>query len=192
MSDDDRLKWNKRYLTSAHSGKGPAQVLIDNLHLLPCHGKALDLACGTGTNSIELARCGLEVYAWDISDVALNNLGQNATAAKIQIISEQRDICARPPEPDRFDVILVSHFLDRKIIPHIIDALRTDGLLYYQTWTRDKQDDAGPANQDYLLARNELLTLFKQLAIVAYREDGRVGDPARGHRNEAMLVAQKY
>lgn len=191
MSDDDRLKWNKRYLTSAHSDKTPAQVLIDNLHLLPCHGKALDLACGTGTNSVELARCGLEVYAWDISDVALNKLGQNAAAAKIQIITEQRDICARPPEPDRFDVILVSHFLDRKIIPNIVDSLRTGGLLYYQTWTHDKQNEIGPANPDYLLARNELLTLFSQLAIVVYREDGCVGDPGHGHRNEAMLVAQK-
>jgi tellurite methyltransferase len=41
------------------------------------------------------------------------------------------------------------------------------------------------------LAENELLRLFSELRVLAYREEGRVGNMAEGFRNEAMIVAQK-
>src|SRR5882724_1266274 len=47
------------------------QVLVENVHLLPTHGRALDVACGLGAGSIFLARHGLKVVAWDISPVAI-------------------------------------------------------------------------------------------------------------------------
>jgi hypothetical protein len=43
------------------------------------------------------------------------------------------------------------------------------------------------ANPDYVLAPNELLTLCKGLRILAYGEEGEIGD--KGFRNEAMIVA---
>jgi tellurite methyltransferase len=39
-----------------------------------------------------------------------------------------------------FDVIVVSRFLDRTLSDAIIDALKPDGLLFYQTFTRDKDN----------------------------------------------------
>jgi len=191
MSDQDRDKWNRIYQASDRDSHGAAVVLTENLHLLPRHGKALDLACGTGANAIELAKCGLDVHAWDISDVALDRLGRQADKSGLHISLLRRDVSLHPPEPASFDVIVVARFLDRGIVPHLIEAIRPDGLLYYQTYTRDKPAHIGPSNPDYLLARNELLALFSRLAIVFYREDGRSGDLERGHRNEAMFVAQK-
>ena len=118
-------------------------------------------------------------------------LGAAAAGLRLHLELELRDVVLHPPSPASFDVIVVTRFLDRGLVPAITAALRPDGLVYYQTFTRDKLDGAGPSNPDYLLGRNELLKLFATLTILYYREDGRVGDIGRGNRNEAMLVAQK-
>lgn len=191
MSSHDRDKWNRKYQYTEQDTGSPAIVLSENRYLLPARGKALDLACGLGANAVELAKSGLEVHAWDISEIALEKLEHKALQEGVQIHTEQRDISLHPPEPEMFDIIVVTYFLDRKIIPHIITALRPIGLVYYQTFTRDKPGSVGPKNPDYLLERNELLVLFHKLSIVLYREEGRIGDTEQGHRNEAMLIAQK-
>ncbi len=38
--------------------------------------------------------------------------------------------------PESFDVIVVSHLLDRTLAPALVAALRPGGLLYYQTSVR--------------------------------------------------------
>jgi SAM-dependent methyltransferase len=191
MADNDRQKWNAVFDSGKFEASQPARVLEENLHLLPPAGVALDLACGLGANAMLLARQGLETHAWDISDTAIGKLNDLAGRSGLTIYSEQRDVIDKPPTPDIFDLIIVSRFLDRRIVPHIIDALKNKGLLFYQTFTRNKPEDSGPSNPDYLLERNELLRLFDALAILYYREDDQVGRLKEGFRNEAMLVAQK-
>jgi len=70
-------------------------------------------------------------------------------------------------------------------------ALTTGGLLFYQTFTRDKLDRQGPGNPDFLLASNELLRLFAPLTLIFYQEYARIGDLQRGDRNEARFIGQK-
>ena len=72
-----------------------------------------------------------------------------------------------------------------------LGCLKIDGLLFYQTYVREKLATAGPKNPDFLLARNELLKLFKPLKLVAYRENSLLGNLQRGERNEALFVGQK-
>jgi SAM-dependent methyltransferase len=191
MGEDDREKWNARYAAGEHGVGAPAAVLVDNMHLLPAQGSALDLACGLGANAIKLAETGLDVSAWDSSDVALDQLRREAGERGLRISLQQRDVIARPPEPESFDVIIVAHFLARNLIPQIVLALRKNGIVLYQTYTRDKPDGIGPRNSDYLLKSNELLQLFRGLTVLYYREDGRAGNPSRGARGLAMIAAQK-
>lgn len=186
-----RAKWDEIWLAADDVVPGPARVLIENSHLLPQNGTALDLACGLGGNALFLARCGLTTWAWDISPVALERLHAQATRFHLVVAAEVRDAASDPPPPVSFDVILVSRFLHRPLCPALIDALKPGGLLFYQTFTRDKLSSAGPNNPDYLLGANELLRLFHALQPVVYREEGRLGDLARGFRDEAMLVARK-
>ena len=184
-------KWNQRYRDNeGHAPLQAAQVLRDYRHLLPAQGKALDLACGLGANALLLAQQGLQVSAWDVSDVALQQLQQAAVTQQLSIDTELRDVVAAPPQAGQFDVIVVSHFLERSLFPSLKAALNPQGLLFYQTFIRDKCHEDGPGNPDYLLARNELLSLCVGLRVLAYREEGRVGDCARGFRNEALIVAQ--
>lgn len=191
MHEHDRDKWNARYrATGAGAPPSAARVLAENTHLLPAHGKALDLACGLGGNALLLARHGLHTTAWDLSEEALSQAAGFAERAGHALTLVQRDVVARPPRPASFDVIVVSRFLERAVVPALIAALRPDGLLFYQTFTREAVTAKGPRRPAYRLAPNELLRLFAELHVLVYREEGRVGDTTQGWRDEALLVAQ--
>ena len=186
----DKEQWNERYRAATGEPQA-AQVLSENLHLLPDTGHALDLACGLGANALLLAQQGLEVDAWDIADVAVAALQDAAFKRQLRIQTEVRDIEAQPPEPETFAVIVVSHFLARDIIPALIQALKPGGLIFYQTFTRQRVSDRGPQRAQYRLAEQELLQLFSGLHVLLYREEGCIGDVQNGFRDEAMFIGRK-
>lgn len=185
-----RHKWDRRHAQHAEP-PAAARVLAENRHLLPDTGDALDLACGLGGNALYLAECGLRTTAWDLSPVAIDKLRHRAAERGLAIDTAVRDVIAEPPPPTGFDVIVVSWFLDRSLTPALIDALRSGGLLFYQTFTVAKVEAIGPDNPDFLLGEGELLELFRPLRVRVYREEGRIGDIERGFRNAALLVAEK-
>ena len=183
-------KWNERYRATT-SELNASQILKENLHLLPGNGRALDLACGLGANAILLAQQGLEVEAWDIADVPVAALQDVALKRQLSIQAEVRDVEIHPPEPATFDVIVVSYFLDRDIIPALIQALKPDGLIYYQTFIQQRVSDRGPQREKFRLADQELLRMFSGLQVLFYREEGRIGDVHKGFRDEAMFIGRK-
>jgi tellurite methyltransferase len=185
-------KWDRVYRTAdTEVIPEPARVLAENAHLLPRTGVSLDLACGLGGNALCLARKGLKAHAFDISAEAITRLSLLAERLGLLVRTEVRDVVLRPPPAGSFDVIVVSRFLDRSLANPLMAALRPGGLLYYQTFTREKATAEGPANPEYLLAPNELLSLFAGLRLVVYREEGLLGDRTRGFRNQALFVGQK-
>ncbi len=191
ISHCDSDKWNSIYASDDHGSLQAAKVLQENTHLLPATGLALDVACGLGANALLLAQQGLETYAWDISQTALDRLQARALQLNISLQLEMRDLDTNPPAANSFDVIVVSRFLQRALIPQLHAALREDGLIYYQTFLKEKTSDSGPRNPDFRLGRNELLHFFQNLQILCYREEGIIGDVNQGFRNEAMLIARK-
>lgn len=185
-----RETWDCRHAAADDLGR-VAAVLEQNLHLLPASGEALDLACGRGANALQLAERGIRVSAWDLSAVAIERLDRAAAERNLSIETEVRDVIAQPPDSACFDLILVSYFLERSLVPRLIDALRPGGLLFYQTFSRNSATDCGPSNPAFRLADNELLTLFRSLRVRFYREEGQLGDISLGERDIAMLVAEK-
>ena len=167
-----------------------SQVLAENSYLLPETGTALDLACGLGGNAVFLAQQGLTVTAWDISSIAIEKLTAFAQQQDLNINACQKNITSLSLPKSSFDVITVSRFLDRALSDAIIDALKPNGLLFYQTFTREKLTAAGPNNPRFLLSRNELLRLFSALTVVYYRENRACGDTQKGLRNEAQYIGQ--
>lgn len=194
---DSATKWNNKYQpginTITAADLVPAEILQTFQHLLPAQGLALDLACGLGGNALFLAQHKLQTEAWDISSVAIKKLNEIATSLALPINAAVRDIIDKPPPKNSFDVIVVSHFLDRQIIPAISTALRHKGLLFYQTFTKKRQPDSpGPSNEKYRLGKNELLNLFKeQLDIVIYSEEGLVINSQHTMHNQALLIGRR-
>ena len=182
-------KWDRIHAKNTDSV--PANILVDNHFLLPNKGCALDLACGLGANALFLAEKGLEVHAWDISSVALHKLKQNAQKKTLEIAVKQIQIEPKMLPKNTFDLIVLSHFLDRSLSNAIMESLKPNGLVFYQTYVREKIASAGPKNPAFLLARNELLKLFQPLKTVYYRENSLIGNLHCGERNEAMYIGQK-
>ncbi len=182
--------WNTVYSTAATPGE-PAEVLLDNLHLLPTTGCALDAACGLGANALLLAQHGLQVDAWDASQVAVAKLNSFAVQRDLSVNAVVGNVSELVASRLSWDVIVISHFLDRNFCTQLPALLRPGGLVFYQTFTLACANDGGPRNPDYLLADNELLQLFAGLQIRYFRDEGSTGNRLKGHRGKSFLVAQK-
>ena len=83
---------------------------------------------------------------------------------------------------ERFDAIVVVNYLHRPLFAHLRAALAPDGVLLYETFATGNEAYGRPANPDFLLRRDELLSLAAAppdpLTVVAF-EQGRTGDGAR-------------
>ena len=191
MTQSDSEKWNAIYSKDEFSFFPPCKVLFQNLHLLPKQGQALDVACGMGRNAVALAEKGLTTTAIDISKVALDKLTKYAGQQQFDIETLAYDLTQNSLPVDGYDVIVISHYLNRELIPAIKQALNPNGLIFYQTFIKDKVEDIGPSNPDFLLDQNELLNFFNDFQIIFYREEASIGNTKEGFRNEAMVIARK-
>ncbi len=179
-----------RHQAGAAAPAEACAVLRGNPQLLPHTGAALDLACGCGGNALFLAHRGLRVTACDISKGVLRKLREEATRRELRIETQVCDAAEAVREEQAWHVITISHFLDRSITDQLIKALTPNGLLYYQTFTTDRQGDH-PRNPDYLLRPNELLRLFASLELLYYREERNAGDGVRRLPGKACLVGRR-
>lgn len=186
-------RWDQRYQEKTLTDLTPAYVLTQNLHLLPASGDALELASGLGANSVCLAKAGLNVTAIDYSQVALDRLAtyarQHALPIQTSCADLEQDVFVLPAA----DVIVVSYYLYRPMLPRIIDALKPEGLLFYQTFC-GKFNGKGPENPAFRFSPGELLQLCQGLDVLYYQEhdaettdDSAAGDFA----GETMIVARK-
>lgn len=190
-SDKRQDTWQLRYLETQPGRIQAADVLQKQAFLLPDHGSALDLACGRGGNALLMAQHGLQVSAWDYAPAAIEQLNAQAEQQSLVVNAQVRDVLVHPPTAESFDVISVSYFLQRELVPTLIDALKPGGMMFYETFTIAKVSEGGPGNPAFRLQPNELLTLFSDLQLLHYSELDVVGDIQQGKRNVAQLVALK-
>jgi tellurite methyltransferase len=182
--------WEKHYLSLEISEQKPASILTEHAYLLPESGTVLDYASGLAANGCWLAYQGFEVTAWDSSNIAVSKINQYDQQFSIGIHAEVRDLEISPPSKEKFDVIIVSHFLHRPTLHHLVDSLNVDGLLFYQTFCGERISD-GPSNPDYRLYSGELLKAFSELNVLFYQEEGAVGNLNEGRRDQAYFIGQK-
>lgn len=157
MTQNDRKKWDVRYLDSPGSTE-PSAVLERFWRLAPC-GRALDIACGNGRNSLFLAQKGFTVDAVDVSTVATGRLA--GKDPRITVICRDLDTWQIPV--GRYDLIVKVRFLDRRLFPMIRAGLKPQGVLIVESF-------AGGQREAYCLKPNELLRAFHAFQIVFYEE----------------------
>jgi tellurite methyltransferase len=188
----DRLAfWNDRY-EKLDKKLTIDPFLTENCHLLPKDGQALDVACGLGGNSLFLAKCNLQVEAWDFSPNAISQLQVEAKRQDVEISVKVRDVLESSWPSQSYDVITVSRFLDHSIVPSLIQALKPGGLLFYQTFVQLKVAGRGPENSAFRLEKNELLSLFiPALELVFFREEWDIGAGDSEGRDMAFLIGRR-
>ena len=138
-------------------------------------GRALDLACGTGRHALAMARHGWRVDAVDVSAAALARARQAAAAEPLPRAADVRwieaDLDDWPIPAAAYGLMVVAGFLDRRLVPGLVDGLRPGGWLLYEQHFIAGRPVAGPSSDRFRVARGELPTLFAELETHAYRED---------------------
>ena len=180
--------WNKRYSERSEDLPPPSGLLQEMIQTLPA-GKALDVAAGSGRNAIYLARRGYDVDAIDSAPVAIDKGRKLADKAGAGVNFIEADLENHTIAEESYDLIVNFNFLERSLIPSMKRGLKKGGAILFETFTVDQSDIGPPSNRDYLLAHNELLSLFGDLYITFYRE-GIFGEEER-KKALASIVARK-
>lgn len=166
---DERV-WEDKYKIEALDDLPmPAALLQRNGHLI-AGGKALDIAMGAGQNAVFLAAHGCDVTGVDRSEAAVALARQHAIHNSVILNAAVADILSYPLADNSFDIILNFYFLERTLLPAIKRALKSNGLLFFETYTIEQTHFGRPRNPDHLLKPNELLLAFFDLFIIFYHE----------------------
>ncbi len=178
--------WNARYLDEGELwlGKPPRQMLLDWAYLLPERGLALDAAAGVGANGLFVAEHGLTVIAMDFSEVALRLAVERARSESLPFRPAVYDMELLQLPDHHFDVIVNFFFLERANLQVYHRALKTGGLLFFETLL---STDAVTVCPEYYLERGELLDAFADFEILHQAEAVDCGE----NRCSEQLIARK-
>jgi tellurite methyltransferase len=150
----------------------PAQWLRDNVDLIPRGERVLDVACGSGRHALFLASLGWPVHAIDRDDVRLATLTRMAAEQRLAVTTELVDLETGTPSlgSRQYGAVVVFNYLHRPLLPALIEAVATGGVLIYETFTSEQALRGHPRNPAFLLRQGELPTLVAPLDIVRSRE----------------------
>ncbi len=165
--------WDERFRTGEYpSDLEPSPVLREYVSET-ARGRALDVACGTGRNTLFLAEQGYEVDALDQSNVGLQLTRAAATDRRIadRLNLIQADATQFEYPTDRYDIVTISFFRTLDRFQDLKAALKPDGLLFYQHHLRsDPPAKAGPSSRRPRFGSNELLRACLDLTVLYYEE----------------------
>jgi tellurite methyltransferase len=198
MSQEERLKWDERYRTGAYTDRTHATALLAEWLPQLARGRALDVACGAGRNSLYLAANGWQVDAVDISPVGLERARQSAAAQGVEVCWIQADLEGDPGTvlpTGPYDLIVLVRYVNPAIYPHLLERLARGGVLLCEQHVVSSADVIGPKNPTYRLRENELLLAFtaageSDYRVLYYRE-GCVTDPDGRNAALAQLVLRR-
>lgn len=175
----------------------PSPFLVRQLSRLP-HGKILDVATGRGRHALYLASKGFSVHGIDRDAAALHELQAQARQTGLSSITTESIDLERNPEnpPDLgtgvYDGIIVFFYLYRPVFPRLISALKSGGVIMYETFLLDNHiHRQHPRRKEFCLESNELLSLLHGFRILHY-DEGDHEDPLRREQAfTARAVARK-
>ena len=138
---------------------------------LPEPRRALDAAMGRGRHARLLAQLGLRVFGVDASYEAVHTARQRVTASGLAVRAWCADLTVSALPRERFEMIVVTRYLQRDLFAAIQDAVTPNGIVIYETFTvKQRTLGFGPTSPDHLLEPGELRSRFDALDILFYEE----------------------
>jgi hypothetical protein len=121
---------------------------------------------GRGRHTATLSEAGYRVFGVDIKmDVVLEAVAR-AEATGTRLRGWVADLTRFPLPRSRFDLVLVTRYLQRDLFPALGGALAPEGVLLYETFTTGQRRlGHGPSSPAHLLEPLELRRAFAGLGL---------------------------
>jgi SAM-dependent methyltransferase len=201
--DNPRQTWNQRFEGEDYLfGRLANEYLQASAAHLPASGRALCVADGEGRNSVWLAGRGLQVDAFDVSDVAVAKARRLAAEMGVAVSHSVAD-CEQWPWPlAAYDAVVAIfvQFADpaqrAQLFAHMVDCLKPGGVLVLQGYTPRQLDykTGGPGQLSHLYTAELLRQAFAGMQIVElleYEVELTEGTRHTGRSALVGLVARK-
>lgn len=160
------------------SGAGEASTWVRRWsHLVKAGSSVLDVACGSGRHMAWFAGLGCQATGLDRSPEAVAAASAYGTCLQADIENAVWPLMDAG-QPRKFDVVVVTNYLWRPLLPTLLASLAPCGLLLYETFASGNEILGKPTRPDFLLQPGELLRVCAGLQVVAY-EGGFLTNPAR-------------
>jgi SAM-dependent methyltransferase len=130
----NRAAWDERYSTDELIWKAdPNRFLVEETEAFE-PGRALDVACGEGRNSVWLASRGWRVTGVDFSHAGLAKAARLATERGVEVTLVEADVVQWRPPPASFDLVIVMYLHlvadeRRQVLANAASALAPGGTL---------------------------------------------------------------
>jgi tellurite methyltransferase len=184
MAVEDKERWNKKYQDMQIPNE-PIKLISDHMHLTT--GKqALDIACGMGKHSKYLASLGFEIDALDISSVAIEKLKGTPHVNALEV-----DFDTYILKNNTYDLIVCTYYLERKLFPQMINALKPNGIILMETFLHDKENERAPSNPLFRLNKGELEAYFSKKCELIYISEFWDVDYSGSTTMKTSMVAKK-
>lgn len=168
----DAAEWDRRYADNPWLWTSePNLFLATEVGGMP-PGRALDLGCGEGRNSVWLAERGWEVTGVDFSRVALRRAQQLSAHRGVELDWVHADVVEWRPPPSSFDLVVMLYLhlpadQRRVVLDGAVEALAEGGVLLVVGHDRDNvaHGYGGPQVPEILYTVDELRRQLSTLRI---------------------------
>ncbi|MBI5170252.1 MAG: methyltransferase domain-containing protein [Candidatus Eisenbacteria bacterium] len=135
-------------------------------------GRSLDLAAGSGRESVFLALRGFEAHAWDHDPTALERAhalaARHGATLRTRVVELERG--PLPECPGAFDVVMVFRYLHRSLWPWIAASVAPGGAIVHETFLAAQARHGRPKQARFLLQPGELREAFPGFVVERYEE----------------------
>lgn len=133
--------------------------------------RALDVAMGRGRHALPLARAGFRTFGVDVNLEAVRAAIAESRREGVRLEGWCADLTQHPLPRGRFDVVVVSRYLQRDLFPSLRAAVVPGGVVVYETFTTHQRSlGRPPTSPDHLLEPGELRRHFDGFDVLGYEE----------------------
>ncbi|MBL6815014.1 MAG: class I SAM-dependent methyltransferase [Pseudomonadales bacterium] len=197
---DDRQRWDARYRADAYAKRHWPSAYLQQLHqegVIADSGRALDVACGRGRNSLFLASQGLRVDALDVSSVAIAQAANTAISQRLRVNWQCSDVLKhghRLPQ-NTYALVIMFRFVAPQLLPRLLQTLTPAGVLVVEEHLQwgGAEDLSGPSSNRFRVAAGDLFQQLQAAQVgfdVVDQFEGLIPEPANDGMSARAAVSR--